>query len=215
MFPFGGDLASALQTLVISVPGLLLALAFHEFSHAWVATRLGDTTPEADGRLTMNPLAHLDPIGSLMLVFAGFGWAKPVEVHGHNFKSPLRDMALVAIAGPAANILLAVVSVLVLRLLNAAGAVDGALFGPLTLMVWASFVMNVGLAVFNLLPIPPLDGSRLLVWLLPPGPGEAVARLEPYAPLLLLGLLLTGVLGPVIRPLTSAVRGAILRGIGF
>lgn len=215
MFPFGGDLASALQTLVISVPGLLLALAFHEFSHAWVATRLGDTTPEADGRLTMNPLAHLDPIGSLMLVFAGFGWAKPVEVHGQNFKSPLRDMALVAIAGPAANILLAVVSVLVLRLLNAAGAVDGALFGPLTLMVWASFVMNVGLAVFNLLPIPPLDGSRLLVWLLPPGPGEAVARLEPYAPLLLLGLLLTGVLGPVIRPLTSAVRGAILRGIGF
>lgn len=215
MFPFGGDLASALQQLAIAIPALLLALAFHEYSHAWVATRLGDTTPEADGRLTMNPLAHVDPIGALMLVFAGFGWAKPVQVQGHNFKSPLRDMALVAVAGPLANFLLAVVSAIVLKLMVENGLRSGPVLGPLFEMVRACFGLNIGLGVFNLLPIPPLDGSRILVWLLPRGPAEAVARLEPVAPFLLIGLLFLGVLGPLIWPVTSAVARTIRWGVGL
>lgn len=215
MFPFGGDLASALQQLAIAIPGLLLAFAFHEFSHAWVATRLGDSTPADEGRLTMNPLVHLDPVGTFALLFAGFGWAKPVQVHGQNFKHPLRDMALVAAAGPLSNFLLAVVCALVLRVLHAAGAVGGPILGPLEHMIRACLYMNIVLGVFNFLPIPPLDGSRILVWLLPARSGEAVARLEPYAPLLLLVLLVSGALRPVLWPLTSAVREAIRWGTGF
>jgi Zn-dependent protease len=215
MFPFGGDLASTLQQLAISIPALLLALAFHEFSHAWVATRLGDTTPEADGRLTMNPIAHLDPIGALMLVFVGFGWAKPVQVHGQNFKNPLRDMAVVAAAGPVSNVLLAVALALVLKGMLAYGVVDGPVFGALFAMVRVGFFMNIGLAIFNLLPIPPLDGSRILVWLLPRGPAEAVARLEPYAPLILIGVLVTGIHRPFLRPMYGAVVGAIRWGVGL
>ncbi len=212
MFPIGGDLAETVRALAVALPALLLALSFHEFSHAWVAVRLGDDTPIRDGRLTMNPMAHLDPIGALLLVVAGFGWARPVQVQGQSFRRPLRDMALVALAGPVANLLLAVLSVLAMRAMAAWGLHDGPVATPVWLMLQASFVMNVGLAVFNLLPIPPLDGSRILLWLLPAGPGQAVARLEAYAPLLLLVLLATGALRPILMPLVSAVQGAILWG---
>lgn len=212
MFAFGGDLAETVRWVVVAVPALLLALSFHEFSHAWVAVRLGDDTPAEEGRLTMNPIAHLDPIGALMLAFAGFGWAKPVQVRGQYFRRPLRDMALVAVAGPLANLLLAIVSALGLRLMAAAGAMHGPVVTPFWEMLRASFAMNVGLAVFNLLPLPPLDGARILVWLLPARQGEVVARLEAYAPLLLFVLLVSGLLRPILAPLVYSVQHAILWG---
>jgi len=215
MFGSWRDPTTFLLQVAIALPGLLLAIAFHEFAHAWLAVRRGDDTPAQDGRLTMNPLAHIDPIGALMLVIAGFGWARPVQVRAQNLKHPLRDMALVALAGPVANLLVAVASALVSRVLLETGAVRGPVFGPLHLMVQACFWLNVGLAVFNLIPLPPLDGSRILVWLLPYRAAEAVARLEPVAPLILLLLLVTGVLGPLIRPARAAVAGAILRGVGL
>lgn len=214
MFPVGMDPASLVQRLAVSIPGLLLALAFHEYCHARVAVRLGDPTPEEDGRLTMNPLAHLDPIGALMLVFVGFGWAKPVQVQGQHFKNPLRDMAAVAVAGPLANIVLATVSIVAWRLLEASGA-QGPVFDPLAAMLRTSFALNVGLAVFNLLPLPPLDGSRVLFWLLPARGAEVLARFEPYAPIALIALVVTGVLGPVLRPLYAAVASLILWGTRF
>jgi len=215
MFGPGGDPVAFLTQLAVRLPGLLLAIAFHEFAHAWLAVRRGDDTPAHEGRLTMNPLAHLDPIGALMLVIAGFGWARPVQVRGHNLKHPLRDMALVAVAGPVANVLLAVVTALVWRLMLETGATSGPVFGPLYAMVRACFSLNVGLAVFNLLPIPPLDGSRVLVWLLPARASEAVARLEPVAPLILLVLVFSGALWPLVGPPMAAVGGAILRGVGL
>lgn len=212
MFPFEGDSLETIRSLVVVVPALLLAVTFHEFSHAWLAVRLGDGTPAKDGRLTMNPISHLDPIGALMLVLVGFGWARPVRVQGQHFRRPLRDMALVAAAGPLANLVLAVVSALGLRAMMEAGAVEGPTATPLSLMLQASLGMNVGLAVFNLLPIPPLDGSRLLVWLLPARQAEMAARLEAYAPLLLLLLLATGLLRPILTPLVASVQRAILWG---
>ena len=214
MFSLGSDPASLVQRLAVSIPGLLLAVAFHEYCHARLAVRLGDPTPEEDGRLTMNPLAHLDPVGALMLVLVGFGWAKPVQVHGQNFKNPLSDMALVAVAGPLANIVLATASVLAWRLLEASGA-QGPVFDPLGAMLWTSFALNVGLAVFNLLPVPPLDGSRVLFWLLPAREAEVLARLEPYAPLVLIVLVVSGALGPILRPLYGAVASLILWGTRF
>jgi Zn-dependent protease len=215
MFGPGLDPATFLLRLAIALPGLLLAIAFHEFSHAWVAVRRGDDTPAHDGRLTMNPLAHIDPIGALMLVLAGFGWAKPVQVRGGNLKHPLRDMALVAAAGPVANILLAVASAVVWRVMEQTGSTSGPVLGPLFAMVQVCFSMNVGLAVFNLIPIPPLDGSRVLVWLLPARAAESVARFEPVAPLIMLVLLFSGVLSPLIRPARDAVAVTILRGVGL
>ena len=215
MFPFEGDSLETIRWLVVRVPALLLAVTFHEFSHAWLAVRLGDGTPAKDGRLTMNPISHLDPIGALMLVLVNFGWARPVRVRGEHFRHPLRDMALVAAAGPLANVVLAIVSALGIRAMMEAGAVEGPTATPLSLMLQVSLEMNVGLAMFNLLPIPPLDGSRLLVWLLPARQAERAAWLEAYAPLLLLLLLATGLLRPILTPLVASVDGAIRWGVGL
>jgi Zn-dependent protease len=209
MFPASGDPASFLQGLALAIPGLLLAFATHEYMHARLAVRLGDDTPERDGRLTLNPFAHFDPIGALMLVIAGFGWAKPVQVQGQYFKSPLRDMAIVAAAGPVTNFVVAALLGVILSVMRAAGLVHGPVFDPLSAMVSIGLSINVGLGVFNLLPIPPLDGSRVLVWALPARWAEAVARMEPYAPLLLLALLFTGVLGRFVYPAVAFVEGLI------
>ncbi len=215
MFPLGDDPVETVRWLIVRIPALLLAVSFHEFSHAWLAVWLGDGTPAKEGRLTMSPISHLDPIGALMLVLVGFGWARPVRVQGSHFRRPLRDIALVAAAGLVANLVLAVVSALGLRVMRERGGVEGPTATPLWLMLQASFEMNVGLAVFNLLPIPPLDGSRVLLWLLPARPGEVVARLEAYAPLLLLLLLATGLFQPILTPLVSSVQGAIRWGTGL
>jgi Zn-dependent protease len=140
---------------------LVLSLALHEFAHAWSADRLGDPTPRVQGRVTLNPLKHLDPFGTVALLFTRFGWGKPVEIDPYNFKHPIRDQALVAAAGPAMNLVIASVCWLVAHFL------------PPELMVvavLASFVgqINITLAIFNLVPIAPLDGSKIVLALLPP-----------------------------------------------
>jgi len=149
--------------VLVGIPSLLVAITIHEFAHAWAATRLGDPTPRMQGRLTLNPLSHLDPIGSLMLLFIGFGWGKPVQFDPYNLENPKRDAALISLAGPASNLILAAVISIIFRLV--AGP-----FGSLS--VFSNFFMvviyyNIVLAVFNLLPIHPLDGGKILIGILP------------------------------------------------
>ncbi|HEY8450050.1 MAG TPA: site-2 protease family protein [Bacillota bacterium] len=193
-----------LESLLLQVPGLLAAIVFHEYAHARTADALGDPTPRSLGRLTLNPLAHLDPIGILMLWVFHFGWAKPVPVNPYHFRDPRRGMLLVAAAGPLANVVLAYVA---LALLSAGLGVGG--WGEL--LIW-TYRYNLWLAVFNIIPVPPLDGSKILAGLLPPGRGAWLYQLEAYGWLLLVLLLMTGVIGTIMRPLVRALDAG-LRGL--
>lgn len=170
------------------VPAALISIVFHEMCHGYVAYRLGDPTAKAEGRLSFNPLHHIDPIGLIMLIVFRFGWAKPVRVDMRYFRKPKRDMALVSLAGPASNFLLAVLSILLLCVLSFAGVQTNwvtAFFSYLT-------VISMGLGLFNLIPIPPLDGSKLLGALLPDSLYYRVLQYERYGMLLLVAVLYLG-----------------------
>ena len=195
-----------IRMIILKIPPILLALTVHECAHAWVATRLGDRTAYMLGRVTLNPARHLDLVGTLAFFLSGmFGWAKPVPVNPTNFKDPSRDMMLVSVAGPGSNMLLAVIFALVYKLIVTGGfylsMTASPVGAPLLYMIKISIILNVALAVFNLIPIPPLDGSRVLSHLLPPDKALTFSRLEPYGFLILVVLLVTGVLQKVVSPL--------------
>ena len=176
------------EVLVLLIPVLVFALVFHEFSHAWVAHKLGDDTAAHQGRLTLNPLAHLDPMGSLMILFVGFGWAKPVPVNPHAFRNPRTDMMLVASAGPAANLILAFIGGMLFRIALAGGMQHGS-FGT---MLYIFIQINIMLAMFNLIPLPPLDGSQIFNGIMIRRNPELVYKLQRYGPQILFGLILIG-----------------------
>ena len=182
---------SSLDHLLILAPPILLALTLHEFAHAYLAFRLGDPTAKMLGRLTLNPLKHLDPLGTIMLFVANFGWAKPVPVDPRYFRHPNRDMLIVAAAGPISNLILALLAGMVLRLSHTDALPLGTSDLALTMVLW-SMRINLILAFFNLIPIPPLDGSKILRSLLPPHLHLAYLRFETIGPLLLLALILLG-----------------------
>ncbi|MBI5560446.1 MAG: site-2 protease family protein [Deltaproteobacteria bacterium] len=195
-----------IRVMLLKIPAILFALTFHECAHGWVATRLGDPTPGMLGRVTLNPLRHLDFVGTIALFVTGmFGWAKPVPINPRNFRNPSRDMMMVALAGPAANLFLALASAVIYKfMLNASyapGVASSFFVGPLFAMVKISIIVNVALAVFNLLPVPPLDGSRVLSHFLPAGKALGYSRLEPYGFLILVALITTGVVNTVVSPL--------------
>ena len=177
------------EVLVLLIPVLLFALVFHEFSHAWVANKLGDPTARYAGRLTLNPMAHLDPIGGLMILFVGFGWAKPVPVDIRYLHNPRVDMMKIAFAGPASNLLLAFIAGTILRL--------GFVHGTVAMMIMLFTQINIMLAVFNMIPIAPLDGSQIFSGLLIRTNPELVRNLQIYGPQLLMGAILIGYFTPI------------------
>lgn len=189
--------------MLLMVPAIVLGLTFHEFAHGWTANRLGDPTARYQGRLTLNPAAHVDVIGLIMLFFAGFGWAKPVPVNPLNLRGNMRrSMMLVSLAGPAANMVLAVA--------GAVGLGLGIWQVPLGREIFLAIIrINVVLAVFNLLPVPPLDGSKILAGLLP-GRQEWLYALENYGVIILLVLLFTGIIGRVLGFIISPIYGLLI-----
>ena len=164
----------------------MFALSFHEFAHAWMASKCGDNTAARMGRLTLNPLAHLDPIGSLMILFVGFGWAKPVPVDGRNLKDPRKDMMKVAAAGPLSNLLLALMAGLLFRFLNSTQLLTDSLF---ILLIYFTRI-NITLAVFNLIPVAPLDGSQIFSSYLMKKNPTLAWKIQSYGPQVLFGLIL-------------------------
>lgn len=198
---------SSLQRIVVWVLPVLFAITVHEVAHGWVAKYLGDPTAERLGRLTLNPLKHIDPIGTvlvpaLLLLVGGFvfGWAKPVPVTWENLRHPKRDMALVAAAGPLSNLVMAIAWGLVAKFSSLLPETLLWLSQPLLLMGAAGVMVNLALMVLNLLPLPPLDGGRVAVGLLPGPLSWQLSRVEPYGFFILLGLLATGLLGYLIGP---------------
>lgn len=211
-----GNVQSYIVQLLLSLPVCLLALSVHETAHGYVAYKLGDPTAHNLGRLTLNPAKHLDPFGFLSMVLFGFGWAKPVPINTRYFKNPKRDMALTGVAGPISNLLLAVIFALLMKLFYL--GIDYVRFPNENVFMMAvyfrSFLyygiyLNVALAIFNLIPVPPMDGSRLLFALLPSNLYFKIMRYEQYIYIIMLVLLFFGVLTPVISFLTNAVMNLI------
>ncbi|NLV15898.1 MAG: site-2 protease family protein [Syntrophomonadaceae bacterium] len=199
----------SLQNIIIMLPGLLIALAFHEYAHGLVADYLGDDTPAYQGRLTINPLVHIDWIGFLMLMLAGFGWAKPVQVNPLNFKGVdmRKGMMMVSVAGPAMNFLLAGVTAVIMKLvyalpLTANTSIILSILQPL-------LIFNIVLGIFNLLPVPPLDGSKILAGLLPDDKVHWIDSLEQYGVIILLVLVFSGAIGWILGPLLNAIIGLL------
>lgn len=211
--------AFLMKLSVMLVPALL-AIILHEVAHGYVADRLGDPTARLLGRLTLNPLRHLDPIGTVAIFIFGFGWARPVPVNAGNLRHPRQDMIWVSLAGPLTNLALAGVSVLLLRGISffetmplASGALYLEIARPLRIMAAFSLYINVLLGLFNLLPIPPLDGGRVLVGILPGKHALWLNRLEPFGfVLLLLLIFFTDIWSRLLSPLINLVIQALAGG---
>ena len=196
--------ANIIQQIAITAPPFLLAITFHEYCHGYVAWSLGDPTAHNEGRLTMNPLKHIDPIGLLAVFIIKIGWAKPVPVNASYFKNPLKGMLWVSLAGPGANFLLAIASALLIKLMVATASFwPGAILRPLYQMASYSVWINLILAFFNLLPIPPLDGSRIITSLASAKTALFFHRMEPYSIFIILALFWLGILQKVIFPITN------------
>lgn len=212
------DFSGIARQIIVSAFPILIAITFHELSHGFVANKLGDPTAKMMGRLTLNPIAHIDLIGTvlmplMLIIFTNgqfvFGYAKPVPINPMNFKNPKRDMAISAAAGPITNLLLAILSMLILRLLIIPLAVlfpeslNMTVIEPLIMIFKSSVIINVILAVFNMIPIPPLDGGRVLTGFLPYKHAISFSRIEPFGFIIVIFLIATGIANYFVLPLVN------------
>lgn len=206
----------ALFSLLLSIPGVLIAITFHEFAHGYAAYKLGDNTAKNEGRLSLNPFDHLDPIGSLMLLFAGFGWGKPVHVNPRNYTRKIsmeQGEAIVSIAGPLMNILLAVVFTLIYcAIYKFAGIsfITSTTGGIIMLLISSTISINIGLGVFNLIPLPPLDGSKVIMPFLPYNAKQWFVNNEQIFYIIFVVIWITGIAGLIISPAINTVSTGIL-----
>ena len=207
--------------VVLAIIPILLAISLHEAAHGWVADKLGDATARMLGRLTANPLKHIDPVGTvlvpiIMIVTMGFafGWAKPVPVDMRNFKNPYKDMALVALAGPLANLTMAVLWTLLL-VFSMKILPQGNLANMLEIMANIGVVINLVLMALNLLPIPPLDGGRVVSGVLPRELADTFNRIEPFGRWIIIFLLATGILGKILWPMVQAIQLTLFKILGL
>lgn len=212
---FGNELSSV-QLIAIAIIPLIFAIVVHEVAHGWVALQLGDDTAYRMGRLTLNPLKHIDPIGTILVpivliltVGFAFGWAKPVPVNFNNLRNQRRDTALVAVAGPFSNLLMAVAWLVIGKLATLLPNSLVMFASPLIYMSMFGVLINSILMVFNLLPIPPTDGGRIAVSLLPARLGYGLSRVEPYGLIIILGLMLTGIIWRLLEIVTQTVMQVI------
>jgi len=212
------NIDAIIQGISIWALPVLFAIVLHEVAHGWVADKLGDNTARFMGRLTLNPLKHIDPIGTILipvvLLVSGspflFGYAKPVPVNFGKLNNPKRDMIWVALAGPVTNLVLALISTLVLAIALQMPASASWVTEPLALMCQASIIINMVLFIFNLLPLPPLDGGRVAVGLLPGPMAYQLSRIEPYGFLIIVLLLVFGVLQSIIGPLVMGSASVLI-----
>ena len=191
----------SLTGLIAGLPGLVIALVIHEYAHAKAADVMGDFTPRMTGRLTLNPMAHIDPIGLMMLLVVRFGWAKPVMINARNFRNWRQGELLVALAGPVANLLVAFISLLAMAVLFKLGMFSEGVRLVLSMMV----LFNINFAIFNMLPLPPLDGSKVLMVLLPGRLAYKLMSLERYSFIILIFLMMTPFLTMILIPLQRLV----------
>ncbi len=204
--------------IALRIPVLLIVITVHEFAHARMAYHFGDATAEKQGRMNLNPINHLDPIGSLMILLVGFGWAKPVPINPINFNEYRSGLRWVSFAGPMANLIMGFFSLLLFRMLVGAGIIGTmgmGIGGEYPFMFFQQLIMiNIYLALFNLIPIPPLDGSKILISFLSEANLGLYRQIERFAPLILIALVFTGILGQIIFPVANFILGiyeAIIR----
>lgn len=207
----------ALLSLLLTIPGVLIAITCHEFAHAFVADKLGDDTPRREGRLTLNPIAHLDPVGSVLLLFAGIGWGKPVHVNPRNYTRTMsmeKADALVSIAGPLTNFILAIIFTFIYCAIYkfAYGIFALETYGIIIReIISTAIVINIGLGVFNLIPLPPLDGSKIIMPLLPKKAKSFFVNNETVFYIIFLVIWITGIAGTIISPLMKVIGTGILK----
>jgi len=195
-----------IERMILVLPVLIIALTIHELSHGLVAYKLGDSTAKQDGRLSLNPIRHIDPLGLIFMIVAQFGWAKPVRVNPHNLKNPKIDMALISIAGPLSNFIMAFIGMMILFPLRH--------FVPNTpgyvITILQTFnIINIMLGVFNLIPVPPLDGSKVVAGLLPDSIYNSLPPVGRFGMLILMVLIITGAIAQIILPITVAIAGML------
>ncbi len=201
-----------LLSLILTIPGVLIAMTFHEYAHAKTADLLGDDTPRIQGRLNLNPFSHVDPIGLAMLIFAGFGWGKPVEINPNNFNRKMeisKAEAIVSFAGPAMNFILAFIFMIIYYAMQKFGFVTNDITIYILMIVYYTVLINIGLGVFNLIPLPPLDGSKILMHFLPYNGKEWFERNQMYFYIGFIIIFITGFAGRLIGPIIDGVYGGL------
>lgn len=205
----------SIETILLTIPAIIIGFSFHEFAHAWTSDRLGDPTPRNQGRLTLSPMAHIDIIGFILILVAGFGWAKPVQINPRYYKNPRRDELIVSLAGPAMNLVVAFAFVVVYRLIitfySGGNVIVDNLLNVIQYVTW----INIILLFFNLIPLPPLDGFAILRELMPRRQYRLVWFLEQYSTIILLIIIITPVMSYVILPPATFLNDLLFRIVGL